>query len=206
MVLKVYPDEVLPAVWLLCVNIQRRRSWQGSCLCEPCASGSQKEGECGMNRLQDLKRLSFSQTSGPPLLLFLFHPCFFKRWEKIIFDFCLASWHHQSTDGVEMSTHAEWLLLSAQRWRKCSPPSVGHQRDMTPGRTQGWLASDRPQPLLPWCWFQLWRCSLLTLQGWAWPTSFLFLPFTLPRGKKVGQKVKVLVAQSCPTLLWPHGL
>ena len=64
---------------------------------------------------------------------------------------------------------------------------------------RGWPA----QPLLLWCWFQLWRCSLLTLQGCAWPTSFPFLPFTLPRGKKVDQKVKVLVSQSCPTSCHP---
>ena len=37
----------------------------------------------------------------------------------------------------EMSARAEWLLLSAQRQRKCRPPSAGHQRDMTLGRTQG---------------------------------------------------------------------
>ena len=36
-----------------------------------------------------------------------------------------------------MSAYAQWLLLSAQRQRKCSPPSVGHQKDMTLGRTEG---------------------------------------------------------------------
>lgn len=63
MVLRLYPEELLPAMcWLLLVNMQ-------SSVLFVCAPDSQKGGKRGMDAFQDLKRHSISQTVAPSLLL-----------------------------------------------------------------------------------------------------------------------------------------